>query len=318
VYKLIQTSKYPSMPEGVEVRKFADMIAKHLKHNEITDITLLSGRYKKHKPFDGFDLLRANFPLSVESVKSKGKLIYMTLSHGEKIFYLLSTLGLSGGWTYKAPEPKEDYEIPRVLEFVGAKTLNDWRQKTLKHLNVGFHLKNGGTLYFFDMLSFGTLKATDSLTTLNKKLDELGADILDESTDYHSFQQQIKQSRNLEKPVGNVLVNQKNISGVGNYLRADALWMAKISPFRKVSDLEDSEIDRIFNSLKILVLGDYNIKEGRRLGFIKRNTKLPSDYKRDFWIYRESADIHGNSVAKEDLFEGSQKRFIFWCPAIQK
>ena len=29
-------------------------------------------------------------------------------------------------------------------------------------------------------------------------------------------------------------------------------------------------------------------------------------------------DIHGNVVKKEEMYEGSQKRFIYWCPNIQK
>jgi len=33
-------------------------------------------------------------------------------------------------------------------------------------------------------------------------------------------------------------MNQKIISGIGNYLCADFLWYSKISAFRKVKDLQ--------------------------------------------------------------------------------
>jgi hypothetical protein len=39
---------------------------------------------------------------------------------------------------------------------------------------------------------------------------------------------------------------------------------------------------------------------------------------RKHWIYREATDPAGHPVKKEELFDGSQKRSIFWCPAVQK
>ena len=51
---------------------------------------------------------------------------------------------------------------------------------------------------------------------------------------------------------------------------------------------------------------------------IKKNTKLPSDYKRLFFIYMQEEDIYGNKVVKNELYDGSQKRFISYVPAIQK
>jgi hypothetical protein len=52
--------------------------------------------------------------------------------------------------------------------------------------------------------------------------------------------------------------------------------------------------------------------EAVKLKIIDKSSKLPSDYKRDFFVYYEDKDIYGNSVIKEELYEGSQKRFIYW------
>jgi hypothetical protein len=49
-----------------------------------------------------------------------------------------------------------------------------------------------------------------------------------------------------------------------------------------------------------------------------KSTKLPADYKRFFFIYQEDTDIYGNKVLKKELYEGSQKRFIYYVPEIQK
>jgi formamidopyrimidine-DNA glycosylase len=314
------------MPEVVEVRRFADLIGSKSKNHKITDVEILAGRYKTHKPFEGYELLKDNLPLYIVKAESKGKLIYVTFQNEKKTktFYMLSTLGLSGGWTFTQINGDsilvnvDDFEMPRVLEFIGAKTIQEWKVKTIHHLNVRFQMKDHGELYFFDMLSFGTLKVTDDIKILEKKLKELGLDILDAKTTVDAFLKQIRKKIYNTKPIGNVIVNQKIISGVGNYLRADCLWMAKISPFRTVTSLSDKELNSVFTALKELVLGDYSMEEGRKQGYITQHTKLPKDYKRDFFVYSEKTDIHGNPVKKEELFEGSQKRSIFWCPAIQK
>lgn len=118
--------------------------------------------------------------------------------------------------------------------------------------------------------------------------------------------------------IGNVLINQKIVSGIGNYLRADSLWMAKISPHRKIKDLSDDELVIIFKSIRTLVWSDYNYKLAVKLKFIRKNFKTAQYYGRDFFIYYYEDDIYGNKVKKEEMYEGSQKRFIYWCPDIQK
>ena len=101
-------------------------------------------------------------------------------------------------------------------------------------------------------------------------------------------------------------------------MRADVLWLAKVSPFTLIKNLSDTDIDKIYNAAITLTWGQYNYKKAIKLGLIKDNTKLPKDYERDFFIYYEDTDIYGNKVKKEELYEGSQKRFIYWCPSYQK
>ena len=62
---------------------------------------------------------------------------------------------------------------------------------------------------------------------------------------------------------------------------------------------------------------NYDKKEAIKLGILKRTNKTPHDYKIDFFVYRREKDIYGNPVIKEELFEGSQKRFIYWVPKRQ-
>ena len=329
------------MPEAVEVRKFADILSTNILGKHITHINILKGRYHSKKPFEGYDELVKALPLEIEAINTKGKFTYMTLMNQQKKarFYLFNTLGLSGGWTLKSNKKtnftkckhcnymevgNDIFTFPSILEYITEDRQNHWFQRALNHLNVEFitDYKNI-SFYFYDQLSFGTLKAVSSndgneTLLLEKKLKELGPDLLDESTTFEVFKTNIKKKVNENKPIGNVIVNQKIISGVGNYLRADALWMAKISPFRKVIDINDNELKLLYTSLIGLIWGDYDYKNGVKKGYINSSLKLPNDYKLDFFIYRQEKDIYDNIIKKEELYEGSQKRFIYWVSKIQK
>ena len=338
------------MPEGIEIRKFADVLRNNILGHKITHINILKGRYSK-KPFEGFSVLKKELPLTVESINTKGKFTYFTLSNNDKKqFYLFNTLGLSGGWTVKAKKKSDFakcenchymkkegdgcsdgdgtdasasiYMYPTILEYISEDNSNNWFQRALNHLNVEFMIDKEKhkdiAFIYYDQLNFGTLKATDNPADLEKKLKELGPDMMEDTTTFEIFKKQITKGTNKTKPIGNVIVNQKLISGVGNYLRADGLWMSKISPFRNVEDVSDKEMELLYKSLQALMWGDYNYKEGVKKDIITNTIKLPNDYKRDFFVYRQDKDINGKVVKKTELFDGSQKRFIHWVEEVQK
>jgi endonuclease-8 len=301
------------MPEIVEIKKYCDFIKKQVLNKKVKSIKILGGRYKKHGQFEGYKDITKDLPLKLLDVKSKGKFIYFTF---EDDFTLYCTLGLSGGWTFKKKN-SDKYKFPEIMEFLNVKDIEEYRDKSLKHLNIEFEFDKG-MLYFFDMLSYGTISISNDETKLEKKLKTLGPDIMDVDTTYDIFEEQITKPINKNKKIGNVIVNQKLISGIGNYLRADILWMAKISPFRLVKNIEPKELKKIYQASRDLTWGDYNIKEGKKLKILSKHPKLPRDYERDFFVYYEDTDINDEKVKKEELYEGSQKRMIYWVPSIQK
>jgi formamidopyrimidine-DNA glycosylase len=302
------------MPEVTEVRKYADFIKKKLKNQTLTKVNILKGRYKKHKPFENYAQLTKNLPLKILDIKTKGKFMYFIL---EKGFYLFCTLGLRGGWVYLKDSKSVNYIFPDLVDYLGDFEIEKYKKVALNHLNVEFITTNG-ILYFFDHLSFGTLKVAYKKEDLDKKLASLAPDIMDTETTLQVFKDQILKPKNLNKPIGIVLMDQKIISGIGNYLRADILWLSKISPFRKVKDLTDSELEVIYNNSRLLTWGDYDREYAIKHHLIKRTDKIPKDYKREFFVYFQDEDIYGNPVIKKELYEGSQKRTIYWVKNVQK
>jgi formamidopyrimidine-DNA glycosylase len=299
------------MPEINEVRKYADFIKSKLK--TIKEINIINGRYKKHGAFPLYNELKKDLPINIVDIKTKGKFMYIILDDG---YYIFVTLGLSGGWVYQDNATKK-FSHPQIIEYLNKADVEAYMKQSLNHLNVEFKTV-GGSVFFYDTLSFGTIKVIKSEAELNKKLNTIGPDIMDKNTTYEVFKERLLKTKNLNKAIGVVLMDQKTLAGIGNYLRADILWLSKISPFRKINKLEESEIKDIYHNSRVLTWGDYDYKKAKKENIITSKDKLPSDYKRDFFVYYQDKDIHGDSVTKEELYEGSQKRFIYWVKARQK
>lgn len=307
------------MPEIVEIRKYADFLSDKLKNKHLNAIKILKGRYKTHGPFELYNSLINKLPLKVLDIKTKGKFLYIVLEDG---YFIFSTLGLHGGWSWlnkqtssisnsSIIENRDKFEFDKMLDYVAEDRLSGYYKTALNNLNVQF-ITDKGSMFYFDSLSFGTVKIIKDNDSLLKKLNSIGPDIMEPSTTLDIFISRMKKNTIQNKPIGNVLLNQKIISGVGNYLRADVLWLSKISPFRKVKDLTDKELEKIYKNIRILTWSDYDYKKAIELKIINNKTKLPNSYNRDFFVYYCEHDIYGNEVTKEELYEGSQKRFIYW------
>jgi len=293
------------MPEVIEVLTYLDFLKKRIKGETITKISILKGRYKTHGPFEGYEALLRALPLRVTEIQSKGKFLYITFENGMVLF---STLGLTGGWVW------EDSEFITIREKISKEEREAYHREALKHRNVEFQTSKG-SLFFYDVLSFGTLKVVTTIKNVETKLNTLGPDITEVSWD--EFQDRMDRVKG-EKVIGNVLMNQKVVAGIGNYLRADILWLCKISPFRKMETLSTTDLKRIWKYSVFLAWAKYDYKKGVRRGAIpEKHPNLPEDYDRDFYVYRQATDPQGHTVKVEKLYEGSQVRYVYWVPTVQ-
>jgi len=295
------------MPEIVEIKEYADFITNNIKNsdNKILNIKILNGRYKKHGPFNHFNLLIENLPLTIQEIKTKGKFMYWKFN--DNLYFGIS-LGLFGGWLFIKnnntlyPDFMNEFEKESKIKYSN-------------HHNIEFKFKNGSLIYF-DRLSFGSIMIFTSKDDLNKKLSKIGLDAMELDTKLEDFIEILTKKKNLDKAIGLVLLNQKVIAGIGNYLRADLLWLCKISPFRKVKDINNSEFKKLFYNIRMLTWNAYDYEKGVKLNIIKKSDKL--DYKSDFLIYNKEKDKYGNTVHKDKLYEGNIIRHIYWVPKIQK
>ncbi len=278
------------MPEGPEVRQIVDKLNKKFKNKIIKNIEILGGRYSKiSKEKTNFSKLNG---LKILSIKNYGKFIYWIFYETDMV--LFNTLGMSGWWT--------NNEEP--------------------HNNIKFIFDDNTCIYFNDPRNFGTIIISNK-NNLDKKLKILGADIFNKEH-LNIFIDRLNKKRD-DTMICNALLEQKVIAGCGNYLRAEALYIAKISPFRTIKDLSENEITILYDILVQLAWYYYNEKKGREINIIDNKYKLSADYKKQgpskykpadgfFHVYRQKYDRLGNKVLTKEI----NNRTIHYVPNIQK
>lgn len=276
------------MPEGPEVTVIANGL-QHLLTNQCLHCINFDhnkARYINKKPI-GYPEFEKQLPLKIIDVKSKGKFIYFVLQDD---WYIYNTLGMSGGWYHK--------------------------QKNNPTCYIEYGNKNR-KLWFDDQRHFATFKFVKGKSELEKKLKTIGDDLLNDSINEADFIN--KYRKHNKKVIDIVLNNQKVFSGIGNYLKAEILYMAKISPHTKVVDIPDSKlkellacsIDRIKASYK---LGGTSVENYSDLN------NYDGKFQKYFKVYKQKKDPDGNTVISERISKPNDPKSqkTYWVPAVQK
>ena len=51
-----------------------------------------------------------------------------------------------------------------------------------------------------------------------------------------------------EREVGDALLDQRLVAGIGNIWKAEALWEARVSPWRPLADVSDDELRAVLEA----------------------------------------------------------------------
>ncbi len=277
------------MPEGPEVKIVTDELDKKLRNKYIHQINILGGRYQHHEPPKNYNKFIKLLPLKVQSINSYGKFIWWEFYNCD--ITLWNTLGMSGWWQ------KQD-DIHNNVEFVYYKT-----NKLLKP-------DASKKIYFNDQRNFGTF-IFDTKENLKEKLGKFGPNIL--SIDLESKNKFVSLIKKNKTPICEILLNQKIAAGCGNYLRAEALYLAELNPFNLGKDITENKIIELWNILNQLGWYFYDKEKGIKLKIINKKYKFPDQFDRIFLIYSQKIDPLGNKVQTNQV----KDRTIHWVPSIQ-
>ena len=126
----------------------------------------------------------------------------------------------------------------------------------------------------------------------------LGPDILGEPPDHETMLARLRAEP--EREVGDALLDQRLVAGIGNLWKAEALWEARVSPWRRLAEVGDSELQAVLEGAHTLMRTSV---EGRR----------PARR-----VYRRAGRLCprcGGGVRSAP--QGENARTAYWCPGCQ-
>jgi formamidopyrimidine-DNA glycosylase len=137
------------------------------------------------------------------------------------------------------------------------------------------------------------------------RVGHLGPDILSEEW---SAAEALARARQLDRtPVGEVLLDQRVVAGIGNVYRCESLWSRRINPWKPAGELDDETLVGVFESAR----------EAMR-------ANLSSGFRRQFPGYGAGA-VHGRRgrpcprcrTPIRVRAMGEHARLVYWCPTCQ-
>jgi endonuclease-8 len=128
----------------------------------------------------------------------------------------------------------------------------------------------------------------------------LGPDILAEPPDFEAMLARLRREPQ-ERAIGDALLDQRIVAGIGNLWKAEALWLAHVSPWRPLADVTDDECRSVLEHAHRLMRGRLDGVPGTRHVYRRRGRPCPRC---------------GTPIRSWPQGDGA--RMAYWCPQCQK
>jgi endonuclease VIII len=132
-----------------------------------------------------------------------------------------------------------------------------------------------------------------------RSLQRLGPDILADPPDLDRMVGNLRREHGARE-VGDALLDQRLVSGIGNVWRTEALWQARISPWRPLGSLDDAELRRVLAEAARLMQS--SVDTGREERAIYRRAGRP-------------CPRCGTTIQSRG--QGEANRTAYWCAGCQ-
>ena len=276
------------MPEKPEVQSFADSLNKLLAGEELLELKLdKKSRYRKAgKSLANLPTLNNSLPLTIKRVWSKGKKIIFDLGR----IFLVSSLGLEGKWI---PKPQNHSNLWLVYEVESGDTTKEKK------------------IYFDDVRHHGTLEIIVGKRELETRLAKIGPDLLNDDVTVKQWLKVYRQKVLANKEICKVMMEQKYFSGIGNYIKAMALYKAGIRPDALIEELEDKDLAVLYKYVKRIIRDAYEAR-GASIRSYKDFNGDKGDFKVE--VYGKKHDKKGREVIVTVHSDG---RSTHWVPSYQ-
>jgi endonuclease VIII len=260
------------MAEGDTLARIADVLGRALVGEEI--------RRAEARPATAS--LQRVVGARASSVEARGKHLLISFDNG---LTLHTHLGLHGSWhRYR---PAEAWQRPRTR---AAAIL-----ETERTVAVAFDAPT------VELLETRALAA-------HPRLSRLGPDASAQAFDLEAALARLRSPANAERAVGDALLDQRVVAGLGNVYRSEVCFIERVNPFTAAGELEQATLRRLLATGARLLRS--NAGGGRRV-------TTPPEVPGDLYVYGRTGRPCRRCGTPVVSRLGAQNRRAYWCPRCQ-
>ena len=271
------------MPEGPEIQLAADAVAAAIAGRPTTTVSFTFDSLKKYE-----EQLTG---VVVTAVQARGKAMLTRFANGYNIY---SHNQLYGKWVVC-----DAYDFP----------------ETNRQLRLAIHNEQKSALLYsaseIAVLQDGEL---DSHPFLSK----LGPDLLDESVTVSQVAGRFVADQFRRRRLTSLLLDQGFLAGLGNYLRSELLFVARVHPSLRPVDCTDGQIEALAEAAVSLTRQSYQTRGITNNLALAKKLKAEGQSYRDyrFWVFdRDGRSCYncGTAIIKDSI--GGRR--LYYCPTCQ-
>jgi endonuclease-8 len=128
----------------------------------------------------------------------------------------------------------------------------------------------------------------------------LGPDILAEPPELDRMVANFRR-QHPSRELGDAVLDQRVVAGIGNLWKAESLWRAQVSPWRKLGDVSDEELKLVLAQAARLMRGSLENRREERLVYRRAGRPCPRC---------------GEAIRSRG--QGDDNRTAYWCPHCQR
>jgi len=148
-------------------------------------------------------------------------------------------------------------------------------------------------------------------------LAKLGPDVLDPAVTADDFVAQLKHPRFARRKLAALLLQQEFAAGMGNYLRSEVLYAARLAPLRRVASLDKRETRALAKALLSVSRRSYRSKFKGPLPDSGKDYLAQTSRTFRFKVY-EREGLPCPSCDGTVVLERLASRRLYWCPHCQR
>jgi endonuclease-8 len=154
---------------------------------------------------------------------------------------------------------------------------------------------------------------TDGRTRFDRRLAALGPDLIHEDFDDSAYLRRLREY-DPTRGVGEALLDQRVVAGIGNVWKNEGCFLAGVSPWRRVGDVSDDEALAIVRGIRPLMRD--SAERGGRITTYAGDTRR-NDWRT--WVHERGGLACRRCGTKiRSRGQGDDNRTTFWCPECER